>query len=424
MYLKNLSWFAAEKIIKIFSVFLTSILISRSLTVEDFGQYSFLTSIIMIVLPIVMLGFDEFCYQKFITGKSDKFKIKLISNCINARIVFSFLILTVIFLFYLLIDNKSIYFLFILALQLPFSSFMIFQLDNNANLNSKINAKINVIASIVFVSARVVLLFNDGTIIDFIFIHVIETVFIATLLLIKKRKFKLEMSLDIKFIFMVLKRTFPLLVSSLAIILYYKIDQVMLGFMVGYESVGIYAIQAQIVTAVNLVLQILINGTYPAWFRGGKINQEILVAVYKISFLISVTLLILSYFLSEKVITFLWGSHYLQSASLLSITLLSTLFSGFGYISSKKMIFLKLENYRMRRVIVGMIVNVILNIILIPKYGVYGAAISTVFAQMYSGFFGNYLSKKTKVVFFEQCKSLNILKLDEVFKLIKRLSHG
>ncbi|MBH0036792.1 oligosaccharide flippase family protein [Pseudoalteromonas sp. NZS71_1] len=424
MYLKNLSWFAAEKVIKILSVFLTSILISRSLTVEDFGQYSFLTSIIMIMLPVVMLGFDEFCYQKFITGKSEKFKSKLISNCISARLCLSFVILIAMFLFYLFIDIENIYLLLVLALQLPFSSFMIFQLDNNASLNSKVNAKINIISSVVFVTARLGLLYYNASIIDFIFIYVAETAFIATLLLFTKRGVKLKASLDIKFIFMVLKRTFPLLISSLAIILYYKIDQIMLGFMVGYESVGIYAIQAQIVMAVNLILQILINGTYPAWFRGGKINSELIVAIYKLSLLLSIVLLFFSYFLSETVITFLWGNHYIESSSLLSITLLGTLFSGFGYISSKKLISLKLESYRMRRVVIGMIINIILNLILIPLYGVYGAAISTVFSQIYSGFLGNYLSKKTRSVFFEQCKSLNILKLDEVFKLIKRLSHG
>ncbi|MBJ6958568.1 polysaccharide biosynthesis C-terminal domain-containing protein, partial [Vibrio cholerae] len=85
------------------------------------------------------------------------------------------------------------------------------------------------------------------------------------------------------------------------------------------------------------------------------------------------------------VIEFLWGEDFSDVTFLLLITIIGTLFSGFGAIGAKILTFENLQNYRMKRVLIAMVINFIMNLMLIPVYGYYGAAIATVFSQLYSG---------------------------------------
>ncbi|HFD4264030.1 flippase [Vibrio parahaemolyticus] len=423
MYLKNLSWLAIEKVAKLLSMFITSIIISRTLGVSDFGQYSFVISITLILTPIVMFGFDEYYFQKFITVKSKKFEKKLLNICLTIRIMFSIILIITILVIYLVTKELIFLYLIMASIHFSFSSLNIFSIYNNSKLRSNLNAKVNVIVSIVFILVRIMLWYESSGISMFLLTYSFELI-LTGILLYRTYHGKVSFEFDFIFILKIYKKIFPLILSSLAVVIYYKVDQMMLGFMVDFHSVGIYAVQAQLVLAVNLILQILINGTFPAWFENGKIQDKYLIGTYKISLIFSILSIVISLSFSTEIITFFWGESFSESADILTITLFGTLFSGMGFIASKQMINLNLQYLRMKRIIGGMIVNIILNLVLIPFYGVYGAAISTVVANFYSGLLGNAISKETRSVIIKQLLSFKLYKLDEIVVLIRRLKVG
>ncbi|CAH7394939.1 membrane hypothetical protein [Vibrio chagasii] len=423
MYLKNMSWLALEKIIKLFSMFLTSIVISRALGASDFGLYNFIISITLIINPLIMFGFDEYCFQKFVTSKSIRFNEKLINTCVSLRIIFALIVLILIIALSLTTKVEYMPLLVIAVSHFSFSALSIFQIYNNAKLKSDVNARVNLLLMVTMVIIRCLFYYFDFDLTAFLIIYAIE-LSLSGVLLLKTYPNRLRLKIDFLFIMKLSKKLIPLAVSSLAVVVYYKIDQMMLGIMVNFESVGIYAVQAQIVLAINLILQILINGTYPAWFVNGELKQKILIGTYKLAVWFSLFSIFFAYFYSEIIISFVWGEEYSSASDILIITLFGTLFSGLGYISSKKMIYIKLQYFRMKRVVVGMVINIMLNYFLIPKYGVHGAALATVVSHLYSGLLGNLFSKVTRNIFLEQVLSFKIYEFDEIIVLYKKVRYG
>ncbi|OED56340.1 hypothetical protein BEI46_08605 [Aliivibrio fischeri] len=423
MYFKNISWLALEKIIKLISMFITSIILSRALGVFDFGLYNFIISITLLISPLIMYGFDEYCFQKFITIKSKKYLSKLINTCISVRVILSLILILISLTIYVLTSSdKSLLFLFATS-HFLISSFSIFQIYNNAKLKSVINAKINLSVMILMILIRLIMYKVNPSLEIYIILYSFEMALISFLSYLSYKE-KVIIEIDFKFVFMISKKVLPLAASSLAIVVYYKIDQMMLGVMLGFDAVGIYAIQAQIVLAINLLLQIIINGTFPAWFENGKIKDELIGGVYKLSIWISLIAIVFSYYLSDYIISLFWGVEYLQAADVLIITLFGTIFSGVGFISSKKMISMKLQHFRMKRVILGMLINIVFNLILIPILGVKGAAIATVIAHLYSGMLGNVFSLKTRFILIEQLSAFKLYKNKEIVCLYKKVRYG
>ncbi|OEF10077.1 oligosaccharide flippase family protein [Aliivibrio logei] len=423
MYFKNISWLALEKVIKLISMFVTSIILSRALGVFDFGLYNFIISITLLVSPFVMYGFDEYCFQKFITIKSKKYLEKLINTCVSIRLLLSLLAISLSLIMYLFsYSDKIIYFIIAIS-HLTLSSLSIFQIYNNAKLKSIINAKVNLAVMILMIGIRFLLFKLNVGLEIYLFTYSLELMIIG-IMSYKTYPGNVRIDFDFKFFFMISKKVLPLMASSLAIVVYYKIDQMMLGFMVGFDAVGIYSIQAQVVLAVNLFLQIIINGTFPAWFENGVIKDNLLIGVYKISIWFSLISITVSFFYSELFIDIFWGKEYIQASEVLIITLFGTIFSGIGFISSKQMIFMKLQYFRMKRVIFGMFINIILNLILIPIIGINGAAIATVIAHVYSGVLGNAFSIKTRPILSKQLISFKLYKVSEIIYLYRKIRYG
>jgi O-antigen/teichoic acid export membrane protein len=62
------------------------------------------------------------------------------------------------------------------------------------------------------------------------------------------------------------------------------------------------------------------------------------------------------------------------------------------------------------RVFYGMILNILLNIFLIPKYGIEGAAFATLASQSVAAYFSDFFNKKTRPMFFTKTKALLLIK--------------
>ena len=121
-------------------------------------------------------------------------------------------------------------------------------------------------------------------------------------------------------------------------------------------------------------------------------------------FSISVAFLIMLF--SGLIINILYGKEYAQAASVLSIHIWSGVFVFLGVASSNYLIAENLTKISFFRTILGAVSNVILNIILIPLYGIIGAAYATLISYAVSGYFSNILFIKSRRIFLMFLKSL------------------
>ena len=142
---------------------------------------------------------------------------------------------------------------------------------------------------------------------------------------------------------------------------------------------------------------------------------ERLQKLYDFVTLIALSLVVFLLLFSHQLIFFLYGTEFLSAGGVLQILSLFIVFGFFGTVNGKFLIAENLTKISLIKVILGAIVNIILNIILIPEFGVYGAAWATVASVFVSGVLSNLFFKETRIVFFMFLKSLNIFRVIKSF---------
>jgi O-antigen/teichoic acid export membrane protein len=178
-----------------------------------------------------------------------------------------------------------------------------------------------------------------------------------------------------------LKYSYPLLLSGMIGTILSWADTALLGYYMTDFDVGLY--NAALPTAMLILLphqaigSLAISSFSELKEKNEKSMEESLqTATYWVFSLVFPTFLIMLLF-SEQVLTLLFGSQYTQASLALSILAIGYLFdSSVGRVGS----FLESKgytNYLMYNNVAALLLNIILNVILIPIYGIIGAAIAT-----------------------------------------------
>jgi PST family polysaccharide transporter len=101
----------------------------------------------------------------------------------------------------------------------------------------------------------------------------------------------------------------------------------------------------------------------------------------------------------------LFSNDYLESAKVLSLHIWALGFVSTGIATSPYFIAERLTRLSMYKALIGAVINILLNLILIPSYGVLGAAITTVISYAISGFFIHSIFLDSRKIFKLQIKS-------------------
>lgn len=204
--------------------------------------------------------------------------------------------------------------------------------------------------------------------------------------------------------------SWPLLLSGVAVALYMKIDQIMLGLMLGDDSVGIYTAAVRISEIWYFIPTVITASLLPTIVNLRKRDDTLYIAqLQKLStFLtwLAITVAIPITFLANQLIFFLFGAVYAEASTVLSIHIWSSLFVFMGVGAG---MFFTVNNFGrkiLNRTILGCVTNIILNYFLIPVYGINGAAIATLVSQLIVNFLYDFFDKSTRVLFSIKTRAL------------------
>jgi PST family polysaccharide transporter len=207
-----------------------------------------------------------------------------------------------------------------------------------------------------------------------------------------------------------LKESWPLILSGVTIMIYMRIDQIMLGQMIGDKAVGLYSAATRISEVWYFIPMAMASSVSPAIYAAKEVSESLyyrrIEQFLRLLSCLSIVVAVPMSFLSGTIITVLFGKSYEASASILAIHIWASLFVFMGVGTSSWFIAEGLTQFALRRTIIGAITNVFLNIFLIPAYGGVGAAIATVISQAFASFLSNATHPKTRKIFNLQVKSL------------------
>jgi O-antigen/teichoic acid export membrane protein len=184
----------------------------------------------------------------------------------------------------------------------------------------------------------------------------------------------------------------------------------MLKWLLGSESVGVYAVAASLSEVWYFLPAIIVTSLFPKIIQLKETNElnynKKLQQLYDFLFIIALILAIFVSYIASDLILFLYGKDYQQAGSILSIHIWAGVFIFMRALFSKWII---IENVLIFSLITqgfGALTNIILNFILIPQYGVYGAAIATLISYAVTSYFILIFYAKTRKMFWMMTKAI------------------
>ncbi|MEG4116738.1 flippase [Microcoleus sp. N9_B4] len=211
-----------------------------------------------------------------------------------------------------------------------------------------------------------------------------------------------------------LSESWPIILSGLAVYVYSKTDQIMLGAMNQNAQLGYYAAAVKISEICDFLPMIISSSIFPKLANLRKTNYEEYLNKFQIYSDIMIFLwlgvAIPISLLSPWIVHLLYGEKYTQSAAVLGIYVWAQFGSNFGVARST---YLNIEGqlrYGLYLTVVGSIFNVGLNFLLIPKYGAFGATVATLITYFYVIILVNFLIKELRPFGNFIWRSLNLYK--------------
>ncbi|EFG1039300.1 oligosaccharide flippase family protein, partial [Escherichia coli] len=212
-------------------------------------------------------------------------------------------------------------------------------------------------------------------------------------------------SIDLKKLKELFMNGFPFMLSSLAIILYMRMDVYFIDYFMGKEAVGQYSLAVRFAEAVNFLPIVIANSVFP-WLVNHRSSANYR-KFFDGLFLASLIVFIPTSFAGVFAIKVLFGNEYNASIYIFVILLFQIMPVFIGVGRAKVLVIENLQRYIPFFVFSGVVLNALLNITLIPLYGIKGAAIATIISQFSTTFI--------IPLFIQKLRKISVIMLRSVF---------
>ncbi|WMX54274.1 flippase [Peribacillus sp. R9-11] len=404
--IKNASWLISDKMFTMaIGVFVTAV-IARYFGPEQFGQFNYALAFVSLFTAISTLGLDTLIVKSIIDKKVNEGVILCTSLVLrviggSALIFLAALIIRIIEP----MDTNLHMLVLVMSFTMIVKSFEVIEYWIQAYQRAKISSLIRMSVYVIISALKILLVLKGGTLIQYALIYTLDAVVISAALLIayfNVREEKLTWKFNFSYAKNILSQSWYLIVSGLMITIYMRIDQVMLGAMMPTKSeVGIYSAAVRIAEMWYFVPMAIITSFKPVIMKYKNINEEkyinsiqllyTLIAWTGIGFGIAILIL------AKPLVSVLYGVGYLEATSILSISVWAGTFALLGSARSVWLITEGLQKYTLVFMMTGVIVNIVLNIFLIPYFGGIGAAIATLASQIMVAIIIPLFFSKTKI---------------------------
>ena len=377
-------------------MFLLSLFLTNSFSAEIVGQYDFVRSFLMILSGASLLGTNQaiIYYSGILTSKKSFGSIKSIYFKMN------FLILVACAILYtplLVIDKEIInqifnkqgaYELVSLSLQgLVFYSITMLNIDTIRALKHTLISEgfRNIFRYTPFFIFSIILYIIDSPedlvlwfIYSFVVIFVISTAVVYLFLFNKNFPKSAAHNFSSTEI---LRASYPMALSAISYFLMQSTDVLFISAYDTFESVAYYSIAVKLATVTALALisvNIVIAPKIASIYNDKNFSQLklILKKATRINVVISLPIIVLLLLFSEYVLS-TFGSNYILAKNALWVLLIAQFFNS---VTGPSALYLNMTGRQKKLnviLVISLLINVVLNIILVPDFGMLGAAIST-----------------------------------------------
>ena len=415
-YIANTSWLFSGKIISLGIGFIVTVIVTRYLGPERFGMLSYAISLTALFASASHMGLGGLVVREIVKNKEERSVIlgtSLALKMIGALLGYALLMLyayksegwlTENFYLILLVSTTM--------LVLPFSGIITFWFESQ--VQGKYISVAQLSGALSGAALKVLFVVLGASLTYFAFAHIVQSLITGALLLFlfQKRsifsiaswKFSVDKAKEL------LASGWVIFLGSFFAVIYLKIDQVMLRWMVGDTAVGVYSVASTMSEVWYFIPTAIVASFFPRLIELKKEDSGLyhkkLQQIFDILFIIALAVAIAVNLLAPHLIGLLFGAVYQDAGAILVIHVWAALFVFMRAALSKWILVENLLVFSMITQGFGALVNVILNFYLIPLFGGQGAAIATLISYATASYFSLLVTPKSREVFVMMSRAM------------------
>ncbi|MCR5316238.1 MAG: flippase [Bacteroidaceae bacterium] len=420
---QNLFWSVLGKIVALLSSLFVGIVVARHLGPEQYGLMDYVISYVFLFQTFAIFGLDSIeireearglePYQKII-GTAFTLKVFLGVICIAASVLTSW---------FMDADAYTTLLVAIYSLVIILNSFGVIRNYFTAIVQNEYVVKAEIARTLIGVGIKVLLLLLDASLTWFIVSYMFDFVLVSSGYYVayhQKVGHLREWKFDYSYSKYLLRESFPLLLTSAAVIVYQRIDHVMIGQMIDKESVGYYSVAARFVEVLIYIPMMLAQTITPVLVSIREHDQEAYIRkaqqFMNLSFWCTLIVSLATSLLAYWIVVLTFGRAYVAAVSVLQVMAFKAAGVALSNTAGAMLVTEGLQRYAIFRDGLGCIVCVALNYLLLPRYGIMAAAVVAILSNVAAGYLADALIPAYRHIFVRQTKTL-LLGWREVFNL-------
>lgn len=411
--MRNLFWAVLGKVVQLISGLIVGIIIARYLGPERYGLMNYVISYVFLFQTFAIFGLDQIEIREEARGEQPYQKI--IGTAFGLKVMFSILFMAIVSLTSWLTDADGYTTLLvaIYSLTIVLNSFGVIRNYFFAIVQNEYVVKSEIARTAFGIIIKLLLLASHANLTWFIVAYAFDGVLLSTGYLVAYRA-KVgsvrEWTFSSRYARFLLKESFPLLLTSAAVIIYQRIDQVMIGQMIDKEAVGFFAVASRFVEVLLFIPMMLTQTITPLLVKAREESQ----AVYEqkaqqfmnLSVWLSLLASALTACLAYWLVTLTFGQAYLPAVAVLQVMAFKAAATALSSTAGAMLVTEGLQRLAIFRDGLGCLVCVVFNYLLLPRYGIIAAAFVAIASTVAAGYLADAVIPAYRHLFVRQTRTL------------------
>lgn len=411
--MRNLFWAVLGKVVQLISGLIVGIIIARYLGPERYGLMNYVISYVFLFQTFAIFGLDQIEIREEARGEQPYQKI--IGTAFGLKVMFSILFMAIVSLTSWLTDADGYTTLLvaIYSLTIVLNSFGVIRNYFFAIVQNEYVVKSEIARTAVGIIIKLLLLASHANLTWFIVAYAFDGVLLSTGYFVAyqaKVGSVREWTFSSRYARFLLKESFPLLLTSAAVIVYQRIDQVMIGQMIDKEAVGFFAVASRFVEVLLFIPMMLTQTITPLLVKAREESQ----AVYEqkaqqfmnLSVWLSLLASALTACLAYWLVTLTFGQAYLPAVAVLQVMAFKAAATALSSTAGAMLVTEGLQRLAIFRDGVGCLVCVVFNYLLLPRYGIIAAAFVAIASTVAAGYLADAVIPAYRHLFVRQTRTL------------------
>jgi len=428
-YINNSIWILAEKASRIISGILVGVLVARFLGKEQFGIISYALSVLSIFTVFSTLGLDGIVVRELITEKKKKYDI--IGTTFWLRFIGSFLVVLASTYYSFIRDpSDRTWIVFLVSIAVVFQSFSVIDFYFQSEVKGKFNAITQIVTLIISAIVKLVLIYLEAPLSWFASMVMLEAILTAINQLVFYKQNQQEVS-QWKFSLSEAKRllshSWPIIISAFMQMIYQQADKILIArYLQDMGMVGQYSAATRISEASFFIPVALSAALFPGIINNREnkpLQLKRLTQIYSLMIWSALFISIGGYLLGDWVIGFLYKDGFPLAPEIFKIHIWITIPVFFGTAWGSWLLALNKQKLITIYQVLVLIFILALEMYMIPKYGIKGAAYSVVFSYLLSllAIIFVYKPKESAMLFISALNPKNLFDVYKYWKEMKSL---